>query len=93
MKTEASLQDMLGDPNKTWDGVAYDWGEVFKYGTPEPVLNGDSAPLAAFSLCDVAEILGSANGENDGDDWIAVGRLKDGRFFAVRAWCDYTGWD
>lgn len=31
-------------------------------------------------------------GENDGDHWLCVGTLTDGRWFSLTAWCDYTGW-
>ena len=33
------------------------------------------------------------DGENDGDEWIAVFRLKDGKFAYLEAGCDFTGWD
>lgn len=59
---------------------SYDWTEAFSYA------NG-------FGIDDVAEIRNAAEGENDGDDWIIWGRLKDGRWFYLRAGCDYTGWD
>lgn len=58
---------------------SYDWQEAFKF--------------ADFSIDDVAEVLHQDEGYNDGDPWIMVGRLKDGRFFFLSAWCDYTGWD
>lgn len=48
---------------------------------------------AEFSRCDVAEVLASVNGENDGPDWVGVFRLKDERFATVTGGCDYTGWD
>jgi hypothetical protein len=81
----------------------YDWREVFKYaGTPAGEY-GDPAQLPtavpgytgstdAFGPDDVAEVIASDNGENDGPDWIAVFRLNDGRFAALQAGCDYTGW-
>ncbi len=49
--------------------------------------------LAPFQRSDVAEIRGIAEGENDGPDWLVCGKLNDGRFFMLRAGCDYTGWD
>lgn len=58
---------------------SYDWSCAFSY--------------ASFSLDDVAEIIKADEGENDGSSWLAVGVLKDGRFFFLSAWCDYTGWD
>ena len=41
----------------------------------------------------VKRVIKSKEGENDGDEWLIVGELWDGRFFSLRAWCDYTGWD
>ena len=32
-------------------------------------------------------------GENDGDDWLCLGKFKNGKFFKMFAGCDYTGWD
>lgn len=46
-----------------------------------------------FNRQDVAEIFGIAEGENDGPDWLVVGRLNSGLFFFLTAGCDYTGWD
>ena len=57
----------------------YSWGEAFSY--------------APFNLDDVAEVLHYEEGENDGDSWVGVFKLKDGRYGYVDAWCDYTGWD
>lgn len=45
-----------------------------------------------FDVDDIAEVLASADGENDGASWIAALRLHDGRFALMSAWCDYTGW-
>ena len=57
----------------------YDWQAAFEY--------------ASFKIEDVAEIHGSDDGENDGDEWVMWGRLRDGRWFYLHAGCDYTGWD
>lgn len=57
----------------------YNWKEAFEY--------------APFNTTDVAQVLHYAEGENDGDSWVGVFRLKDGKFGYVDAWCDYTGWD
>ena len=42
---------------------------------------------------EVAEVLASVDGENDGADWIGLFRMKDGRFLVAQGGCDYTGWD
>lgn len=71
----------------------YDWQEVFKYGYPDAAVPLDTEiPLTPFSAEDVDEIYNNIVGYNDGDDWVMYGKLKDGRYFVIRAGCDYTGW-
>jgi hypothetical protein len=70
-----------------------DWEEAFKYAvTPEEAAPGMAISIEGFTREDVAEIVAIVDGENDGDDWLGVFRLADGRFAALRAGCDYTGW-
>lgn len=77
----------------------FDWGEVF--GDVGCASNqqkvraalGFTGSTERFTREDVVEIRHITNGENDGEDWRAVGRLIDGRWFFVDGWCDYTGWD
>lgn len=57
----------------------YNWNEAFGF--------------ASFNIDEVEEILATDEGCNDGDSWLAVGKLKDGNYFFLSAWCDYTGWD
>ena len=57
----------------------YDWREAHAYATWERE--------------DVARIIASECGENDGDSWLLLARLKDGKYAGLTAWCDYTGWD
>lgn len=82
MKIETTLDEM---------NDSYDWQEVFKYADPSGV-PGFQGSLDGFTRDDVAEVLGSVEGENDGDSWVGVFRLKDDRFAVIRANCDYTGW-
>lgn len=78
----------------------YDWEEVFGEGTggnctaivPQPSPLSYAGSLETFKRDDVVEIYNMQDGDNDGPDWIIYGRLKDGRFFAARGGCDYTGW-
>lgn len=56
-----------------------DWEEAFSY--------------APFNRGDVVEVLHSVEGQNDGDSWVGIFRLADGRFGYLTAWCDFTGWD
>lgn len=88
------IQEMLED---------YDWKEVFGFaggknacnsGVPERALPNDlDTSVDPFDMKDVEEICYSDPGERDGHDWIIVGKLKDKRYFAIVAGCDYTGWD
>lgn len=80
----------------------YDWEEVFKYATPKVCEAGHKHGPAAvigspvstdpFTREDVSRIIAMQNGENDGDTWVGVFQLHDGRFAVIRAGCDYTGW-
>jgi hypothetical protein len=83
MKIETTLEEML---------QSYDWREAFAYASPMPVA-GYKGHTEPFTRDDVAEVLASAEGENEGPDWIAIFRLNDGRFAFLAAGCDYTGWD
>ena len=81
---------------------SYDWMEAFKYGEPHRCEVGhehgprativSDVPETPFKIWEVASVAYKAEGRNDGDHWLIVGALSDGRFFALRAWCDYTGW-
>lgn len=71
---------------------SYDWQHIFTtYADPEAV-TGYKGSTAAFTLDDVAQVVASDDGENDGAEWIAILRLNDGRFAYLYAGCDYTGW-
>ena len=84
---------------KLW--TIYDWAEVFGEGgggncfpiIPDHPPGEPTCSLETFSREDVALIKGQCDGENDGDDWIVWGQLKDGRWFFASGGCDYTGWD
>lgn len=81
----------------------YDWREAFGCaGDPDGEYNSAdvrSAPpaskvsLAPFGRKDVAELFAIREGVHDEANWLAFGRLTDGRFFFLSAGCDYTGWD
>ena len=78
----------------------YDWPDVFSLAGPDggshnesdiETLGGCSA--AEFVREDVVEIVAMDAGQNDEQNWIIVGKLKDDRYFSIEAGCDYTGWD
>lgn len=54
---------------------------------------GEAAVYASWKPDEVASILATSDGENDGANWLMVVELKDGRFSFLSAGCDYTGWD
>lgn len=64
---------------KLEDLTSGDWDEVFKY-------------AEGFSVEDVAEVLAGEDGESDGDTWVGIFWLKDGKYAYLEAGCDYTGW-
>ena len=79
-----------------------DWNFVFEYasntgygaeGTSINKIDNENVSTDWFSLKDVDKIIASYEGENDGPDWLAVGQLKDKRYFFISAECDYTGWE
>lgn len=75
-------------------GTDYDWTHAF-----DEALSGGASRCegfdgsAAMDVADVATIHRWSEGENDGPPWLAVGELRDGRWFYLEASCDYTGWD
>lgn len=79
---------------------SYDWAEVFGEGsggntdkTTEPVPPGSDVSSEPAYIADVEEVIAAVHGENDGEDWVGVFRLKDGRYLVAAGGCDYTGWD
>ena len=70
----------------------YNWVEVFKYANPEKCVDDEDISTESFTMDDISEIKALVDGQNDQDDWIAIFKLKDGRFAFIVAWCDFTGW-
>lgn len=78
----------------------YDWREAFAHagGDGYGAANvrqvvGETVSVEPFGRTDIAFIVGKAEGENDGANWVCFGKLYDGRWFSLSAGCDYTGWD
>ena len=72
-----------GDTEKFEDGLglmmgAYDWQEAMKY--------------AKFKFDDIENVLAAEEGENDGNSWQLLVKLKSGKYGWLRASCDYSGW-
>ena len=70
-----------------------DWQETWKYNDPSIPFTCKPVSTAKFDREDVESIFAIAEGKNDGPDWVCAGQLIDGRWFIIRAGCDYTGWD
>jgi hypothetical protein len=88
MVCEITLEQLVDD---------YDWASVFGeengYNCDSEVHSMDGTSTDRFCRSDVAEVIAAVNGEYDGDEWVGVFRLKDGRFLCATGSCDYTGWD
>jgi len=65
---------------------------IYNIGVPY-LVGDDETPQPTFGVDDVEKVLGSVEGENDAEDWVALLKLKDGRYALVAGGCDYTGWD
>lgn len=63
--------------------IDYDLASAINY---NPQNNG-------FSLDDVAYVLASCFGENDGPEYYWLMSMKDHTYAVVVGSCDYTGWD
>lgn len=74
-----------------------DWKEAFNCAIESvypawPIQAESEVSLEEFTREDVEAIYASSEGENDGLEWLCYGRSKDGRYFLMTAWYDYTGW-
>jgi hypothetical protein len=103
MLTVEDLNRTADTNDDTYWNVTYDWHQAFEYASvtgeacgedgPQAVVGDEGVDLAPFDHTNVAEIIGSRQGCNDEESWRCAGRLNDGRWFYLDAWCDYTGWD
>jgi hypothetical protein len=86
---EQGIEDSLDAWKKS-----YDWEQAFECAMRDAPTGvpGYTGSVECFAMEDVAEVIASADGDNDGPAWIGFFRLKDGRFATLSAWCDYTGW-
>lgn len=95
-----SVFEFAGEPSGNTasghDSVVYSCSvsdHSFGFGSPKPhAVAGADVDTSPFARADVAEIIGMSDGEKDERSWVIAGRLEDGRWFSIRASCDYTGW-
>jgi len=88
---EMELEQILDDE---------DWAQVFadeNYGNvskkAEAVPPGSSASTSPVSRIDIEEVFACVNGYPDGDEWLGLFLIDDGRWLVAKGGCDYTGWD
>ncbi len=80
--------------------TSYDWREAFGCAGSDPTsvdrdvvrVLGERGDPRPFGRSDVAFVAAAAEGENDGPNWVCVGKLLRGEWFVVAAGCNYTGW-
>lgn len=72
---------------------AYEEGYVAAPNIERAVPTDAATALAPFGRRDVLRIYALSEGEKDERPWLCLGELRDGRFFFLRAGCDFTGWD
>ncbi len=96
MRIETTLEQMKD---------SYDWDQIFGRNPHDPpnyagnptAVTGDlkagEALVGELNFEDIEEVLASVEGENDGPEWVAVVKLKNGFYLSVEAGCDYSGWD
>lgn len=69
----------------------YNWQHAFHeaiHGSCKSYNSDDRGPIE-----NVIEVFFSVEGENDGDNWLAIVKMDDGKYCKMSAGCDYTGWD
>lgn len=78
------------DPDRAGNG--YDYGP---YNEPDvrAAIGDEGESREPFTRSQIERVFALAEGDNDGPEWVCLGRINDGRYFALTAGCDYTGWD
>lgn len=66
--------------------ASYNWENVFNYACETNNKHKN------YSRDDVASIITTVEGCNDGDNWVGLFIMNDGKYLYLTAWCDYTGW-
>lgn len=74
-----------------------DWSEAWSCGLRDKVEsvmvpNRDAIRKDGLEPENISKVHAFYEGENDSESWGALVEMKDGRFVAMEAWCDYTGW-
>jgi hypothetical protein len=69
----------------------YDWDEAFICANRDQRTGVLDVETSEITIPNVASVLLMQEGENDEESWLMAGICKDGRYFFLSAWCDYTG--
>lgn len=88
--TTPTIEITLSELNESWD-----WAEAFGEGaggTRSTIESLDGTNCDPCPRIDVKRIIAAVNGEPDYAHWTGVFEMNDGRFLAVDAGCDYSGW-
>lgn len=88
-----TLRAMSGGMNIQDFREGYDWRSAVEVSRIARVAQLGPHQRITMTVEDVVEITHASVGENDGPNWLCVGRLNDGQWFSMVAGCDYTGWD
>lgn len=98
-RLKAQIAEMQGNHKQTQTSTSpgtqlqtYDWEQAFQISRVMRCA-GSTCEVTPLAPQDVDLIIGITEGENDGDAWRIAGQMKDGRWFYLNAWCDFTGWD
>lgn len=81
------------EQRKHWDCDDYEYSVRYNEPHVNVVLGSIAVESEPFTRDDILDLIACEAGENDGPEWVAVMRLKDGRYAFLEAGCDYTGWD
>lgn len=70
----------------------WDWEHIFDHYTNPTHVRTKTARGESYKRTDVAKVVAAEDGANDGPEWVGLFKMRDGKWLAVRAGCDYTGW-
>lgn len=90
-KQEITLKQLRSDGD--WAQVFADQSEGCTDKTVSKAPPGSTVSDEPMTRKDVAEVIAAVNGENDGESWLGVFLLKDGRYLVASGGCGYTGWE
>ncbi|WP_422462079.1 MULTISPECIES: hypothetical protein [unclassified Endozoicomonas] len=86
--TPVEIDGSLWEGNYAWYSFLVDDGSWETRGTPQPGM------VEYTTECrDIDKVFSYQEGENEVENWIMFGELKDGSVYKFEGGCDYTGFD